>query len=447
MPIEPMLAEGLRERSGSPQTMAIGDSLFNGVRSLSIDRARARLAVPVMVAEGLGESPRVPDYPFPVLFDLETFIRQGFDLGRLREIIVSNADRWLEIAPHWSHDQHVFFDNIAIAGAEIRNLYEDRAGDYFGLIPSLLQQIKSAGRLPGEQVYALYYALNAAFLLNPSGKADLSDLTPLEQVALRRPKRLIVSIGSNEGLFRGCILGQFTETLKRSIEAIPDKMGVLADHMAAEFGADAVEHVYFTNLIKPSTVANVMPRTDPDELVGCGRYYPQYLSRLLGGAVGISEAQMRRFDQLIADVNARSQEIVTQKLAIGGRSVTFVDIYGMSSEVDGKHGCVAPGHEVKVMKGSTPWRLTNNPITTSLIFGFVRGGLFSLDNMHPTTVGYALLANKILDAIEANEGVAVQRVPLQAAFEADGLLQDIPRNYSILSAIVNLIGTFGFFGR
>ncbi len=447
MPIEPMLAEGLRDRSGSPQTMAIGDSLFNGVRSLSIDRARAALAVPHMVAEGLGETMRVPDYPFPVLFDLETFIREGFELSRLRELIIGNAERWLEIAPHWSHDQHIFFDNIAIAGAEIRNLYEDRAGDYAGMLTPLLQQIKSAGRLPGEQVYALYYALNTAFLLNPSGEADLSDLTPLEHVALRRPKRLLVSIGSNEGLYRGCILGQFTATLRQSIEAIPDKMGELADRMAAEFGDDAVEHVYFTNLIKPSTVANLMPRTDPDMLVGCGKYYDQYLSRLLGGATGISRTQIQRFDELIAAVNARTQEIVTQKLAIGGRSVTFVDVYGMSAEVDGKHGCVAPGHEIEVERRRSRWRLTNNPITTSLIFGFVRGGLFSLDNMHPTTVGYALVANATLDAIAANESVPVQKVPLQAAFEADSLLQDIPRNYSILSAIINLIGTFGFFGR
>ncbi|TVR95279.1 MAG: hypothetical protein EA406_14400, partial [Rhodospirillales bacterium] len=258
MPIDPENVERFRAASGTPRTMAIGDSLFNGVRSLTINAELASLSSPVMVAEALGEPVQAPDYPRPILFDLEAMLRRDLSLDALRQTVIANGKAWLDSAPRWS--EHVFFDNIAVAGAEIDSLWQDRAGDYRAEVPFLVQQIEQSPGIPGEAIARLWYALNAGFLLNPSGEPDLNDCTALELVAFRRPERLLVSIGSNEGLFRAGLLARFTETVRQELQAIPAKMEDLATRMAATFGDGCVDHVYFTNLIKPSTIANLMPR-------------------------------------------------------------------------------------------------------------------------------------------------------------------------------------------
>ncbi|MGC1472447.1 MAG: G-D-S-L family lipolytic protein, partial [Psychroserpens sp.] len=60
----------------------------------------------------------------------------------------------------------------------------------------------------------------------------------------------------------------------------------------------------------------------------------------------------------------------------------------------------------------------------SLTSGLVTGGAFSLDGVHPTARGYALIANEVMKAIDATYG---------SNFEASGNLFDIgnyPTNYS-----------------
>src|SRR4051794_40645006 len=62
-----------------PPMMAIGDSIFNGMTSLTIDAGRARLSAPALVARTLGTSSRFREanYPRSVLFDLEAELQKG----------------------------------------------------------------------------------------------------------------------------------------------------------------------------------------------------------------------------------------------------------------------------------------------------------------------------------------------------------------------------------
>ena len=55
----------------NPELMAIGDSVYNGVRSLTIDRVLASHSVPAQVAAAFGWDFVSPDYPRPVLANLE----------------------------------------------------------------------------------------------------------------------------------------------------------------------------------------------------------------------------------------------------------------------------------------------------------------------------------------------------------------------------------------
>ncbi len=82
------------------------------------------------------------------------------------------------------------------------------------------------------------------------------------------------------------------------------------------------------------------------------------------------------------------------------------------------------------------------PLSANL-FGFRQGGLFGLDNMHPTIVGYAQLARTIAAAIAEEEGSEPASIDDQAAFDADTLLQDPPRSWDRLNLLFSLIGSLG----
>jgi hypothetical protein len=56
--------------------MAIGDSLFNGVRSLTINQQLAQWSAPAQVARALGIPFANPDYPRNVVINFEQWLRE-----------------------------------------------------------------------------------------------------------------------------------------------------------------------------------------------------------------------------------------------------------------------------------------------------------------------------------------------------------------------------------
>ena len=75
-----------------PELMAIGDSVYNGTRSLTTNTEMARNAVPAQVARAFGWDFNAPDYPFDVLFNLETIFRTGdFSVRRLKDAVLANV--------------------------------------------------------------------------------------------------------------------------------------------------------------------------------------------------------------------------------------------------------------------------------------------------------------------------------------------------------------------
>lgn len=415
-----------------PEMMAIGDSVFNGTRSLTTGPALARLSPPAMVARGLRISDfRVPDYPRPVLFDLEDELRRGLNLSRLRDCIMSNADAWLQPGAIWSRNR--FFDNISIAGAAYGDLHENTAGAYRLKAQLALAAIKAASSLDFKAVQKLYYALNVAFLLNPTNDPDLDDLTPLEQVATRKPKRLLVNIGSNEGLFRAGIGGSYNRAAEDGIGSIPALAEELGAVLARHCGA--VEHIYFNLLLRPRTLANLAPRTDEEmfDTPADGGYFSEYLGRI-GALGGMSGVKMAAFDDFIKQVN---RDTASELIKALGPKLHIVDLYSLSDSFDRKH--FGDARSITVRRGNSELRMSNLPIT-SFLGG--HGGIFSLDNMHPSTVGYALLANKIGNEVAAGENLAYAETPAQAAYDADTLLLDKPGGWDLLNFVAAFAANF-----
>jgi hypothetical protein len=281
--------------------------------------------------------------------------------------------------------------------------------------------------------------LNTAFLLNPSAHPELMDKTPLDLVALRKPKRLLVNIGSNEGIFMGCMLARLDDDIISSVEAIPDKMAELAQKMRALFAPDCAPLIVFNNLVRPSAVANLTQRNFASQNDGCGTYYNLYYGNLLNTS-NIQGTKVREFDNLIARVNAETAQKVRAVFAGDTKhKIVFADLNGLSKRHDDKHGCEKRTDRIEVrLNGRDGVHLTNFPLWSFVASG---GGLFSLDNMHLTSVGYAMMANEIGPAIQAaSPGKAFTRIDYQRACDDDTLLQQPPRNWHFIKFVVQLIG-------
>jgi hypothetical protein len=425
------LLEGYR----SPELMAIGDSLYNGVRSLTIDRDLCSLSAPAQIASALGLFFRNPDYPRKVLFDIEDLMRGSVSaaamINGLRTSVRKNTTAWLA-NDAWS--EQTFFDNIAIGGAAIDNLWTDKAARFRPEIAARLGEFEASEFLNFGVIAELYYDINAAFVLNPTRNEKLDGLSPLDQVRIRRPKRLLVNIGSNEGLFRSCLEADF-DLFAADIAKIPGKMSELAERLAPCL--KHTERVYFNGLVKPSTVANLWTRKDFDEkdpTPGQGKYHKTYVGRL--GFIGsMSGTELARFDTEIARINEAVRQVLAKH--IPDSKLRCVDVFSLSARHDFKHDGDAEADPVLV--GGN--RLKNYPLSVIPFHRSLRhGGLFGIDNLHPSAVGYSLLAQEVVNQIVADEGLDPVTINRTAVFERDTLLQNLPRLLDIHMFLFSFAG-------
>jgi hypothetical protein len=99
--------------------------------------------------------------------------------------------------------------------------------------------------------------------------------------------------------------------------------------------------------------------------------------------------------------------------------------------------------QVIVQSGSTQIMLDNLPLEVLPLVGGRRdGGLFGLDNLHPTIVGYGLIAQAVCDEIALIEQLPAPRVNLQACYAADTLLHNLPPLIALADFVLGFIGAF-----
>jgi hypothetical protein len=423
-----------RRYTEPPQVMAIGDSLYQGVRSLSFTAELAQHSPPVQAAQILKLQMAVPDPPRPVLFDLEAKLRQGGILNftaTLRETCLSNADAWLSDGP-WSASEA--FDNVAVGGAEISSLYTDTFASAWPTVQTLVTQIRRRPLPDLAAIGQLWYALNTCFTLNPRRRDEQASKTQLDQVRERQPKLLLVNIGSNEGLFRAAFVGAFDQTTISSVAAIPQKMEPLADHLAAL--PASIETIAFNALIRPRTASNLMPGPNPAAVYPGDGYFATYGPWIISEAGTIPGTTVQQFDQLIEQVNAEVRTLMARKV---GARFRFVDLYTASTLLDGKH------YKDRALVVHSPQgrelQLRNMPLTLQITGPqHFTGGLTGLDNMHPTVPGYAAIADTVLASLSAPG-----RTDKDAAFRADTLLTAIPLFLPIAQLELRELGEYGVF--
>ncbi|MGE0226766.1 MAG: SGNH/GDSL hydrolase family protein [Acetobacteraceae bacterium] len=395
-----------------PEIMAIGDSMYQGVHSLSVAPWMVQHSPPALVARAMGRPMTLPDLKQPLLWDLEQEVRDGGLADMLRNIRAhcsANLQHWRPEVP-WS--DHEAFDNVAIGGASIASLWEDTDEKYFEQFKTLAATIQNGSPSNSDVLRtlpALWFALSSCYTLNPRHRQEQTRSSQLQQAIDRAPRILLINIGSNDGLFEACFLGDVGPTAQARAQGMLSQVRDLAERLKAL--PPRVDTIVFNGLIQPRFVPNLMPSGAEENEFPGEDYYSVYGPRLTATHLSVGGTELRAYDALIADVNAESRAIL--EAALGSR-LHFADLYAICPPLDGKHfrrrGLAIPGRRIT---------LDNRPLT-ALIGGY-HGGFASLDNMHPTVVGYAVIADAVLAAVGAT-----QRTDKQAAFDADELLRDFP---------------------
>jgi hypothetical protein len=432
----------------NPELMVIGDSLAQGCRSLTVNAAYCQQSWPARVAQAQQWEFRTPDFPRPVLFDLEQEIRrlnvlglsvENFRLELIGARVRANLDAW---RANVRESAFSCFDNLALAGALIYDLYTRSAATSAAEITALLPQGPAA--LPLDRVGDLHLAINGRFTLNPSQDPAFNDMTPIDWVRARRPRRLLVQIGHNHGLYEigsmardvpfdqpggdglhGDYWAQW-ETLARALAGLPNE----------------VETILVALLPKVGAVANLQPR-EVDRDNGYAQTYGPVFSVSTDVLPG---ERLAAIDGQIGQANGRLQALLGQAAADAGTAgrLNFLDTYALFEGFDYKNS-LDPGLRVRV---SADVALDNRYVNGSFHvlplnmagWRLSAGGLESIDGMHPSGCGYARLALEAMRLL----GLPAEAGPLLGrAFTEDTLLSRYPIELGVvvglLQALRNLV--------
>ncbi len=432
-----------------PPVMAIGDSMSNGVRSLTIRDELAAISPVQQFVEAVGLPFNRPVYPRAVLFDLEDMARQGIaSLFSLQTAVMKNARAWLNAKPK---AKPLFHDNLSCAGADWSDMFDRRGGDARAEAQAAYAQLQASDNFELSAAARLWFSINDAFLLDPNAGnafAETSQLSQLEQVASRLPERLLVNIGANEGLFRFGMLGAYDNTdldfaTCSGAQEIVKQAKRLGQFLAAHLRND-LKFVYFNTLIRPRAVPNLAPYHDQDFIANAtrkalnGKYYNEYSTKVALRAP-VTPKAMKAYDQVIKIANDEAVKAIRNELAGTPVKLVPVDLFAAIEQYDSKHYGDGRAIEIKKM-GKLVKRITNLPFASSPLK--FQGGIAGLDNMHPSAIGYAAIANEMIKAYNAAEGAIAAPIDLQAAYRKDSLLKSPPKKWEALNSLISTLVPF-----
>lgn len=416
--------------------MAIGDLLFNGVRSLTINGVLAQWSAPSQVAQALGVTDfAVPDYPANVVINFENWVSKILNVVNIEKDLHNNIALWETMPKSKAHTQ---FDNISIASSTYSDMWMNTAEVAQGKIDGINADIRAGRSSVFDNLADLFFAYNTRFLMNPSDDPAMAKKSAIDIVTDRQPERLIVSIGANNGLWDMAFGAQACPGLGRQPGLWgPQDVADLDTFIEKLLGLPAgVEQIYLNALPRPSCTAVMMPVDDDDldHKPGPARYYATYENRFGFNYATLTAAQVTLNDQIIDQVN---QRIAAQ---IAGSRIHLVPVDTLFTSYDFKTNGAAktvPGpdrHVISNIMIDEYSDVSQDAGEPPLWFG----GLMGLDGMHPTIVGYNLMAQSIVDTIVAVEGagVAAGKLPtLKDAIKADKLVSAFPGTWDDIMQI------------
>jgi hypothetical protein len=291
--------------------------------------------------------------------------------------------------------------------------------------------------------------VNGWFTLNPSHNPEWKDFTPLEWVAKRQPKRLMVQIGHNHGLFQFGFEAQyegdpatgFTQKGTSPDQQPPDDYWTQWEKVASGLAAlpAGVGTILVVLLPKVGAVASLEPGSDKRTAGYADFYEPAFIPT----ANVLGHDQVKTADETIRDfINPKIRKIITDAASAAGNAgrLKFLDAWAMFDGYDYKNSLQA-SRRIRIN--------TNQYIDNRYLDGsgrgflswlpgsqLVQGGFQSVDGMHPTGAGYAVLASKALDLLGLKYDMGAL---LGTAFGRDQLLSNFPVQLDYLDSALHLI--------
>jgi lysophospholipase L1-like esterase len=290
------------------------------------------------------------------------------------------------------------FDNIAIAATRWSDLNSRTWKTAQGELDAINENIAEGKTTYLDNLSEFFFAFNTRFLLNPSGSLATPALSPVEIVANRKPTRPIVSIGANNGLWSMAFGAVESPGFKEQDglygpQDVADCKNFIAS--LASLPKDT-QHIYINALPYPSAAANMMPI--PDNAISrppkAGNLWTECENRFGFNYGTLTGSQLKKNNKTLRDlarfINKTIQEINDPRIHIVPIDKTFLE-YDYKTNRKAEY-IPAPDDRRK---------LSNITIDSYTDLGGKHwyGGLIGLDGMHPTIVGYNLMAQTILDTI------------------------------------------------
>lgn len=425
--------------------VAIGDSLTQGFQSLAVTNVDT--SFPAMIAEAMGldvTSFRVPNFRGSggLPCNLEWLARRiaaecGDDITGLEwlQATYTALDLLDEVEDYWERGKGVqpsadaLYHNLAVWGFEVADAYDITAGYAEKQFRAAKDEWFSAPSFPRHRT--AHRVLNPAQL--PARSAD-TQLSIAQRIAKEQGgiDHLILWLGANN-----CLSTVVRLCIKETgpLPPGPDSGFTLwtAGAFAAEYAKLAqdvaalkAKHVYV------ATVPHVtIPPITRGVMANCGRlprgrrYFDYYTHFFIKD----KEFDPRRDPHLTGDeakyIDARIDEYNgTIRAAAQAHGWHVVDTCGLLDDL-----AVRRNH-------GTPKRRLPAPIADLSIRLFevgedgkvAHGGLISLDGVHPTTCGYAIVAQEFIQAMrKADPQLSVRDIDFGLWRRRDGLVSQPPR--------------------
>lgn len=436
----------------NPELMVIGDSLAQGCRSLSVTGKFCAESYGAIIAREQKWDFNVPPFPRPVIFDLEDIVTKYLNWGILLtwpllfSRLQKNLDAWTKHFRTPSGDLPEWCDNLAVTGCTLEDLGADpKPTNHFSWDRSrgIIEQHagKSVGKLINDDkgaVAALHLGINSGFLLNPNGLKKYADWTTLDWVEARRPKRLIVHMGHNNGLYpigSNAVMTDLRET------ALPAYKKMIDAVMAV---TNIKQQVIFVLLPKISAVANLEIIGDSRDVHGYG---PRYKPVFSTSANEFNAAQMKKADDMIVALNRELRDHIRKFDATNWSEV--IEAYEILEANDYKQtrGTERQTYIGKYAINNRYLRGEGIPQTigggghatpNGVKWAFADGGFQSIDGMHPSAVGYGEVAIEIAKRLNFDYDKTKVR---KASLAAEHLITNYPGGHqSVISAMKFLRG-------
>lgn len=433
-----------------PELMVLGDSLSQGCRSLSVTKKFCRESWGARIASSQDWEFISPDHPRPILFDLEKIVRRvNFIAGPFIPLAAAvsairsfrkNISQWeKELVQSTPNSDYPAFHNLGVAGGKIPELTHMSYTKAKRRVLEIVEVLHSDDLDSlHEHIGELHRMLNYAFVLNPQHKPNFADRSPLDWVEIRKPRRLMIQTGHNHGLWDSGFLAANT---KMSYQHLKDNAGLesLADRLARL--PKHIEEIHYFLLPKVSSTANLKGR---GRRIDC--YYEEYRPVLAPVTDTHSRNQMMKIDAAVRDTNNDIKEHfrdIFEKVSSGSSNrLKFIDTYKLMDSYDykntGKSSALIDVGRSKlnnrVLDGKPQGRRYRNRTPRKIVIG--DGGFQSFDGMHPSGVGYAVMACEAMDTM----GLVHDREKMiRQAFKDDKLLYNYPQQSELVYDIVKLI--------